>query len=120
MVNLKCAGCGKMWSQDKVPSKQFICPQCGAVNNVEWENAGTGDQAAGCLLPTTFEWKMPSGEFQTPFGLEYTTADGKRMTRIEWINDYGCDPKILYDNMRKYGKEGMPGFTNLSTLGRKK
>jgi phage FluMu protein Com len=119
MVNLKCAGCGKEWSQDHVPSKIFICPRCGAVNNVEWETAGTGEQACGCLLPTGFEWKLPAGEFQTPFGLEYTTANGDRMTRLEWIEDFGCDPKVLWENMKKYGKEGIPGFVNLSTLGRK-
>ena len=51
------------------------------------ELSGTGDQAAGCILPTGFEWKLPAGEFQTSFGLEYTTADGDRMTRIEWIED---------------------------------
>jgi phage FluMu protein Com len=120
MVNLKCAGCGKEWQQDTVPSKIFICPRCGSVNEVTWKNAGTADQACGCLLPTGFEWKLPAGEFQTPFGLEYTTAEGKRMTRIEWIHDFGCDPKILRANMKKFGKEGMPGYANLSTLGRRK
>lgn len=119
MVNLKCAGCGKEWTQDKIPSKKFICPVCGALNTVLSDLSGTGDQACGCLLPTSFEWKLPAGEFQTPFGLEYTTADGDRMTRLEWIDDFGCDPKVLWQNMKTYGKEGIPGFANLSTLGRK-
>jgi hypothetical protein len=120
-THLKCAGCGEEWDVETVPRKKFICPVCGAVNTVVPADIGTAVQACGCLLPAGFEWKIPAGKIQTPFGDLYATADdGEQLSRLDWINDFGVDPKTLWENKKKLGVEGMPGFKNLSTLERKK
>lgn len=45
--------------------------------------------------------------------------DAIPLTRIEWIEIYGYDPKAKLADMRRRGQEGVPGFVNLSTLGRR-
>lgn len=120
MVKLKCANCGEVTELPKMP-KKFVCKECGVVNTPQPETAGTGDQACGCLLPTGFEWRLPVGVFETPEGELFATADdGEKLTRQEWIETFGADPVKLKEWMKKMGVEGKPGFTNLSTLRRRK
>lgn len=121
-MKAKCANpdCGKI---TEIPdnAKKFLCNDCGCVNTPQKENAGSGEEACGCLLPTGFAWRLPSGEFETPEGTMYSTADdGTMLTRDEWIAAFGSDPAILKAWMRKMGREGKSGFKNVSTLGAKK
>lgn len=119
MVTLKCANCGETTELSLMP-KKFVCPVCGVLNTPQSENAGTGDEACGCILPTGFEWKLPVGVFETPSGKLYATADdGTKLTKAEWIAAFGSDPDILKEWMTKMGKEGADGFKNLSTLRQK-
>ena len=114
MISLKCANCNTITDLPKKP-KKFVCPECGVLNTPADEMAG--DEACGCILPTGFEWRLPSGEFDTPNGKMYSTADdGTMLTREEWISIFGSDPVIARDWMKKMGEEGKPGFKNLSTL----
>jgi hypothetical protein len=122
MAFVKCANsrCGEVTELPRIP-KKFICPKCGVLNTPQTEGFEFGDEACGCLLPTGFEWKLPAGRIQSPLGDMYITADdGTVLTRLEWIEIYGYDPKIALDTMRKLGAEGVPGYVNLSTLGKKK
>jgi hypothetical protein len=121
MVDAKCAKCGQIRTFEKLP-KKFCCSGCGILNTPQPETAGTADQACGCILPESFEWIMPSGKV-TPAGGEalYTTADdGTQLTRKEWIETFGYDPEIVLKSMRTLGENGAEGYTNLSTLGKKK
>jgi len=120
-MNAKCAKCGAIAKFDKLP-KKFCCSECGILNTPQPATAGTGDQACGCILPEKFEWKLPVGGITSPTGEElFTTADdGTALSRKEWIETFGYDPVVVLAAMRKLGEDGKEGYTNLSTLGRKK
>jgi hypothetical protein len=119
-VQLKCAGCGFINELPAMP-KKFLCKNCGAPNTPQPEGAGFADEACGCILPLGFEWKLPVGVIGEGDNLMYITPDGgEPLTRIEWIESYGYDPKAKLAEMRRRGEEGVPGFANLSTLGRRK
>jgi hypothetical protein len=80
---------------------------------------GTSDQACGCILPTNFEFRLPAGVIGEGENLMYITPDNSEtLTRVEWIEVYGYDPKAKLEEMRRRGKEGVPGTVNLSTLGK--
>jgi hypothetical protein len=119
MVKLKCAGCGEITMLPAMP-KKFLCKSCGAPNTPLPETYGTGAEACSCLLPTGFEWRLPGGVIGEGDNLMYSTPDDPNcyLTRIEWIEVYGYDPKAKLADMRRRGKEGEPGFVNLSTLGK--
>ena len=119
MVDLKCAGCGAITTLPATP-KKFICRNCGAPNTPQKDYSGK--EACPCLLPTSFEWKMPSGVIGEGNNLMYGTPDDPScyLTRSEWIEVYGYDPKAKLEEMRRRGKEGVPGYFNCSTLGRKR
>ena len=120
MTPYKCANCETITELPDV-IKKFVCPVCGVLNTPRRENAGTGDEACCCLLPDSFEWLLPAGEFETPNGMLYSTADDSTMlTAKEWIATFGADPALLKAWMKKMGREGKPGFKNLSTLGGRK
>jgi len=120
MVDLKCAGCGAITTLPAMP-KKFLCRSCGAPNTPVPADFGTSDQACGCVLPTGFEWKLPAGVIGEGENLMYITPDNSEtLTRVEWIEVYGYDPKAKLEEMRRRGKEGVPGHVNLSTLGRKR
>ncbi|GEM_PF-1699185 len=116
----KCAGCCLVQSVDD-RAKKFCCSDCGILNTPQRDTAGTGDQACGCLLPKCFEWRLPVGGISPVNGDRiYTTADDATpLTRIEWVACFGYDPEIVLAKMRKLGKEGVEGFYNTSTLGKK-
>ena len=116
----ECANCEAI-TDFPVRPKKFVCSTCGALNTPRSENVGTGSQACGCILPTSFEWRLPAGEFDTPEGLLFSTADdGEKLTLQEWIEAFGSDPRIARAWMKKMGIEGKPGHVNLSTLGKRK
>jgi hypothetical protein len=120
-MDFECAACGEITTLPARP-KKFLCKWCGAPNNPVGENFGTADQAASCLLPTGFEWRLPAGVIgdSEESMLYIAPDDGATLSRIEWIEIYGYDPKAKLADMRRRGQEGVPGYTNLSTLGRKK
>ncbi len=120
MVQLKCAGCGEITDLPAMP-KKFICKYCGAPNTPVPETYGTSDQACGCILPTGFEWKLPAGCIGTEENPMYISPDdGIPLTRIEWIEIYGYDPKAKLAEMRRRGEEDVPGFFNTSSLGKRR
>jgi hypothetical protein len=64
---------------------------------------------------------MPVGVIGEGDNVMYITPDdGIPLTRIEWIEIYGYDPKAKLAEMRRRGEAGIPGYVNLSTLGRKR
>jgi hypothetical protein len=119
----KCAKCGAIREFAKLPLK-FCCSACGVLNTPQPENTGAGDQACGCLLPEKFEYLLPSGKIGDIRGSLYdkflTADDGTAISRTEWVEIYGYDPEIVWQNMRKQGKNGIDGYLNLSTLGKKR
>jgi len=93
---------------------------CGAVNKVP-EGDGTSLAPLGCIPPTGFEWKLPSGKQTDPSGKTiYITAQGSMMSKAEFIDTFGCDPDIMLRKMREMGVNGVKGYRNLSRLGRLK
>lgn len=117
---LKCHGCGSVKETDKNP-KRFVCNNCGAVQDVPITGAGTFEAPLTCLFPTGFEWTLPSGKVVDPSGkVMYKDAEGNQMTKIEFIDTFGCDPDIMLRKMREMGVKGVKGYKNLSTLGKLK
>ena len=117
MVKLKCHNCGRE-IEVETPPKEFVCT-CGAVNVVPTFD-GTGDAACTCLVPTGFEWQEPAGVKAGPGGKIYITAQGTEMTKDEYIKAFKLDPDLALAYMRELGREGKEGYTNVSTLGKKK
>ena len=120
MVYAKCAKCGAEQPFAKLP-KKFCCPECGILNTPVPDTYGTGDQACGCLLPESFEWKLPSGKISSSAGeVFYTTADdATKLTRVEWIDTFGYDPEVVLRVMRNTGKTGEHSKFNTSILSKK-
>ncbi|HWQ18557.1 MAG TPA: hypothetical protein VN455_02190 [Methanotrichaceae archaeon] len=101
MVKLTCQNCGFEVDLETPPKRKLVCGQCGAVNNIVWENAGSGDQACGCLLPTGWEWKEPDGFQDTPAGRMWVCPDDAQLlSRLDWITEYGSDPVKVWDWMQ--------------------
>jgi hypothetical protein len=121
MAGFKCAKCGTVREFEKVP-KKFCCSECGILNTPANENAGTGEHAADCILPESFEWKLPLGVIGSATGEDFykTADDATGLTRAEWIETFGYDPVIVLASMRKLGNEGKEGYINTSTLGKRK
>lgn len=118
MKTLICHGCG---SEKKVYifPREFCCKDCGAVNVVPL-GEGTSNEPIGCIPPKGFEWTLPAGVKADPTDKKiYITAQGSEMTKKEFMDVFGCDPDIMRTAMRKLGIEGVEGFKNLSTLGKK-
>jgi hypothetical protein len=74
------------------------------------------------LLPEGPEYLLPSGVLKGAGGkILYTTADdGTGLTREDWVETFGYDPVIVLENMRRLGKEGVEGYFNTSSLGKRK
>jgi len=101
MVTLKCHNCGSERETDS-PPKEFVCRICGAVNVVPLTD-GTYDEAAGCIPPTSFEWKLPAGCKETALGEKiFITAQGTEMSKKEYIDAFGLDPEIALGYMRAH------------------
>jgi hypothetical protein len=119
MSKFKCGSCEGIIRLGATP-KKFICPDCGVLNTPVPEGAGSSEEIVSCLLPKGFEWKLPAGVIGGDSLLFVSPDDGTPLTRIEWIEIFGYDPKIKLEEMRKRGIEGVPGYINLSTLGGEK
>jgi hypothetical protein len=118
MISFKCANsrCGSITELPAMP-KKFVCSKCGVLNTPLPKTAGSGEEACGCLLPTGFEWKLPLGCIGDEDNPMYVTPDdATALTRFEWIEIFGYDPKAKLADMRRIGENGVPGFMNLSTL----
>lgn len=81
--------------------ERLICPHCGgAVDVLE----GGWDPATGwlqCIKPEGFEWYLPSGKIVPVIGpVIYTTADGEKYTREEYLTKYNIDPETALEKMR--------------------
>ncbi len=101
MTTLICHNCGHEVDVDVLP-KEFVCSTCGAVNVVEIRDPTSGE-AAGCIPPTSFEWKLPAGVMRDAMGKAiYVTAQGSHMTREEYMAAFGLDPDVALENMRKH------------------
>lgn len=120
-MNAKCAKCGTI---NTIPdnAKKFCCSSCGILNTPQPETAGTGEHAADCILPEQFEWRLPLGKKESATGeiLYLTADDGTGLSREDWVECFKYDPEIVLQTMRKQGKEGVEGYENLSTLGKRK
>jgi hypothetical protein len=119
MVILRCHGCGSEKEVSTAP-KEYVCRDCGCVNVVVQDTSAP--EACGCIPPAAWMgWNLPAGVHQDPMGtLWYVTAQGTEMTAQEFIEAFGFDPAVAHERMLKLGREGIPGFENLSTLGKRK
>lgn len=100
IVILKCHNCGTEHDFGTLP-KEFVCKNCGAVNVVPPVEAY--DDPLGCLAPTGFEWQLPAGRMEDAMGrVWYTTAQGTRMTREEYLETFKLDPEIAMRYMRSH------------------
>ncbi len=119
-MKFKCHNCNR---ELELPddTKEWGCKNCGCVNEVP-EFDGTADQACGCLAPPGWNgWDLPSGEHQDPTGRWwFKTAQGRWLTEDQYTKQLGLNPRIAKEAMRRLGREGVEGFYNCSSLGRKK
>lgn len=120
----KCANCGAITEfADGLPVK-YICSGCGTLNTPKPEDYGSGEEACGCILPKRHEWLLPAGKIGDPRGSLYdsflTADDGTPIKRTKWIEIYGYDPEVLWQKLRAQGENGVEGYLNLSTLGKRK
>lgn len=98
-MRVKCHNCGI--TAEYPDAKEFVCVTCGAVNVVPVHN-GTVDAEVMCLAPTGFEWRMPAGKIGNEIlGFRYVTAQGTQMSREEYMREFGIDPEIALQYMRK-------------------
>jgi hypothetical protein len=112
LVKLACQMCRHDVDLNVPPKKKLVCPECGAINTIITENTSSGPQACGCILPTSFEWKEPDGVIGTPAGDMYVCPDdGQLMSRLDWINEYQCDPKTVWAWMKS--RPAKPGYARL-------
>ncbi len=78
---------------------KVVCPQCGAIS--ETKEVQPDEDWLECVLPTGFEWSLPSGKMEMITGtVYYIDAIGNRMTKEAYMNKYSVDPEIAYKNMR--------------------
>lgn len=81
-----------------VSKLKVCCPQCGTVSDVK-ELTETG--WLPCVLPTGFEWTLPSGKITPVVGKPiYIDAEGTQMSYEEFLKKYNVDPDIAYTKMR--------------------
>jgi hypothetical protein len=120
MIELRCHGCGRVAETD-TPPKEFVCRVCGCVNIVP-DLEDSSDEVCGCIPPKGFEWQEPGGIFMNAATGEITvtSAQGTPMSLKEFINTFGFDPVIAMKRMYELGMNGLPGYVNLSTLGKRK
>ncbi len=102
-------------------ANKCLCYICGAVNNKPAFDPNA--QWLGCIVPDKHEWAMTSGVvgdvpmkpgadgkiyidydalIALPMGAKvmFTTAEGERMSRADWIRERGCDPATELKSMR--------------------
>jgi len=91
----------KMAAKKTTKESKCICQQCGCVNIVETPDPENPNEWLGCILPTSFEWTLPSGKIM-PIGGEpiYKDAMGANFSREKYLSKYNIDPEIAYTKMR--------------------
>jgi len=96
-MELTCHNCGNVINVDEAP-QQYICKVCGAINVVEIKCRRNWMHP-----PTSFEWVLPAGVMVDAIGRKtYVTADGRYMTKDRYMDEFGFDPDIALENMRKH------------------
>lgn len=77
------------------------CANCGAVNLTELPEVIESENWLPCILPTGFEWFLPSGKITPVVGEAiYVDAFGAHISKAEYIAKYNLDPEIAYTKMR--------------------
>jgi uncharacterized Zn finger protein (UPF0148 family) len=78
---------------------KVVCPHCGTISEVKEEQES--ENWLECVLPTGFEWSLPSGKIKSAAGtVYYVDSIGNKMSREAYIEKYKIDPEIAYNNMR--------------------
>lgn len=98
----KCHNCGTKTtlSQEVIDGGVWLCPKCGAVNNIAPEQ--DSEEELGCIPPTSFEWVMPAGVAGNPVtGFKYITSTGDHLTKEQYIAAFGFDPEVALKYMRE-------------------
>ena len=92
------------------PVNKIVCACCGAVQIVELPEKVESENWLPCVLPTGFEWNLPSGKITPVVGEPiYKDAMGADFSHKEYMTKYNIDPEIAYTKMRgKNPKECLP------------
>lgn len=78
-----------------------LCKNCGSVNMVTSSGVKTDDNWLPCVLPTGFEWNLPSGKICPVVGDPiYLDAGGNRFSYVDYLSKFSIDPEIAYIRMR--------------------
>lgn len=120
MTDYKCHNCPHT---AKLPAgtKEWVCSNCGCVNVVP-NFDGTASQACTCLAPPQWAgWDLPAGDHMDAIGrVWFKTASGTWLKEDDYTRQLGINPRIAQEAMRRLGREGVEGYFNCSTLGKRK
>jgi hypothetical protein len=84
-----------------VKVNKVICACCGSVNEIQSLEVPNTENWLPCLLPTGFEWNLPSGKITPVVGEPiYKDANGASFSYKEYLEKYNIDPEIAYTKMR--------------------
>ncbi len=79
---------------------KVVCPHCGTISEIKEDQESENENWLECVLPTGFEWSLPSGKIKSAAGtIYYVDSIGNKMSREAYIEKYGIDPEIAYNNM---------------------
>lgn len=89
-----------------VKINKCCCPNCGSVIELQNVHVNLDSQWLPCVLPTGFEWNLPSGKLTPAVGpVIYVDATGNHLSREEYLSKFNIDPEIAYQNMRGKNKK---------------
>lgn len=78
-----------------------VCACCGAVLTLEATDGPDQENFLPCVLPTSFEWSLPSGRIVPVVGETiYKDAFGSDFSRSAYMERYNIDPEVAYEKMR--------------------
>jgi hypothetical protein len=84
---------------------KVVCAACGTANELLETDGTEQENWLPCVLPTGFEWNLPSGKITPVVGEPiYKDAMGKDFSREEYLTKYNIDPEIAYTKMRAFSK----------------
>lgn len=85
-----------------VKGKKVVCRICGTVLELDDPAENRDVDWLPCVLPEGFEWTLPAGRIESATGqIWYVDSNGRQWTHQGYIEKYGVDPEIAYQNMRK-------------------
>ncbi len=90
--------------------KKLICHHCGSVNLLDTQQLEAdvnqeNDDWLECSEPDDFQWRLPAGKITPVVGDPiYITGGGLKLTRGQYIEQYGIDPEIALTMMRGMGR----------------